>query len=302
MKPSHIKTAGLLILLTMSLPIALKAQMIAENASFNKVSSGYEFTEGPYWHPDGYLLFSDIPANKIFKWKPGQEKSNVFLSPSGHSNGITATPEGDLLIAQHDGKISKVVENKKLKVLADSYEGKRLNSPNDLTVASSGTIYFTDPPFGVSKENRELDFSGVYMLTPDGKPQLMYDGFSRPNGIVLNPEESKVYVNDTATGQIMVFDRTEKGRLVNGRKFASVGASDKSGAADGMIVDRKGNLYTTGPGGIYVFSSNGEQLQFIETPARATNLGWGGSDLKTVFVTTPAAVYSIRMANTGFKR
>ncbi len=297
----NIFVLGMGMLFLLFSPNVEAQQIVVEGSSLEEVTSGYEFTEGPYWHPDGFLLFSDIPANTIYKWKPGASESEVFLKPSDHSNGITATPKGMLVLAQHDGKISLVDRDKSVTTAADSYNGKRLNSPNDVTATSDGTIYFTDPPFGVSEENRELPFSGVYMLKPNGDPQLQFDGFNLPNGIVLSPDESKVYVNDTATGQILVFDRAEDGSLTNKRKFANVGPSGESGAADGMVVDSEGRLYSTGPGGISVFSVDGEKITSIEMSVRATNLEWGGADLDQLYLTTPSTVYRLEMDVTGFK-
>ena len=284
-------------------PLGVFAQnVVAEGEKPEEVISGYQFTEGPYWHPDGFLLFSDIPANTIYKWIPGNEDARIFMKPSGHSNGITSLPGGELLLAQHDGMVSMVNKDDKMKVLAKSYRGKRLNSPNDVTVASDGTIYFTDPPFGVDKENKELSINGVYMLKQGKKPQLMFEKFDRPNGIVLSPDESKVYVNDTSTGQIWVLRRDEDGSLVDARSFAGVGEASETGAADGMVVDREGRLYSTGPGGIYLFSAEGKQLQHIEMPARVTNMEWGGEELKTLYMTTPASIYRLEMAVVGFKK
>lgn len=276
--------------------------IVAEGSSLEEVTSGYQFTEGPYWHPDGFLLFSDIPANTVYKWTPGSKESKVFKKPSGHSNGITAGADGQIILAQHDGKISRMGEDGSMVVLADSYKGKRLNSPNDVTVASDGIIYFTDPPFGVDKENRELSFSGVFMLRPDGKPLLQFKGFSRPNGIVLSPDESKVYVNDSETGRIIVFERKKDGSLTNKKQFADVGPSSETGAADGMVVDRQGRLYSSGPEGVTVFSPGGEKVEVIDLPAQVTNAGWGGLELKTLYFTTPATVYRLKMGVKGYKK
>lgn len=285
------------------LPIKTNGQdVVAEDSSPVKITSGYQFTEGPYWHPDGFLLFSDIPANIIYKWEPESGEASTYINPSGHSNGITSRPDDNLILAQHDGMVSMIDQTKKIHVLADTYNGKRLNSPNDVTVSSNGIVYFTDPPFGVNEDKKELDVNGVYMLLPDGGLKLMYEGFERPNGIVLSPEETKVYVNDTSTGQIIVFDRAEDGSLTNMQKFANVGSSTDSGAADGMVVDQQGRLYSTGPGGIYVFSSEGEKIQQIKMPARATNMGWGGPENKSLFITTPSAVYRMEMSVTGVKK
>ena len=293
---------GFGLLLLFCAPQVKGQQIVAEGSSPEAVTSGFQFTEGPYWHSDGYLLFSDIPANTIYKWTPGSKESEVFMKPSGHSNGITATPEGMLVLAQHDGKVSVVNWDKNVTTVAKSYEGKRLNSPNDATVASDGTIYFSDPPFGVSEEKRELSFSGVYMLKPNETPKLQFDGFSRPNGVVLSPDESKLYVNDSSTGRILVFDRTEDGPLTNKTEFANVGQANDSGAADGMVVDSQGRLYSTGPGGVTVFAPDREEITFIEISNQVTNLEWGGPNLNDLYMTTPSTVYRLKMAVTGFKK
>lgn len=274
-------------------------QNIVTAGNPQKVTNGFEFTEGPYWHPDGYLLFSDIPDNTIYRWKPGSMESDIFLKPSKHSNGIAADGEGRLILAQHDGMISAIDEGQQMKVLANQFEGKRLNSPNDLAISSNGVIYFTDPPFGVSKEERELSFSGVYMLKKGGDPQLMFDGFDTPNGIVLNEDESKVYVNNSNTGQIMCFTVAKDGTLRSPTNFANVGTTSDTGSADGMVMDQEGRLYSTGPGGIYVFSAEGNQVDKISLPVRATNLGWGGADNKTLYITTPSAIYQLKMKVKG---
>lgn len=303
MRIINTKIIGLTLVCFFVVPALVNAQnLVADGGEAEIITSGFQFTEGPYWHPDGYLLFSDIPANTIYRWTPGTTESKVFMNPSGHSNGITADSEGNLILAQHDGMISVVNNNKKVVVQAQSYDGKRLNSPNDLTVASDGTIYFTDPPFGVSDEDRELTFSGVYMLKPDGKPQLMFDGFDLPNGVVLTADESTAYVNNSSSGKIMAFDVAENGQLTNGRDFASVGAGEESGSADGMVIDVEGRLYSTGPGGIHVFSADGEQVQMIEMPARVTNMGWGGPENKILYLTTPSAIYRMKMTTEGVQK
>jgi len=303
MDAMRFKIWGLLLVgLLLSPAVLLGQNVVKEGAEPQKVTSGYQFTEGPYWHPDGFLLFSDIPANTIYKWEPGSDKATPYVKPSGHSNGITALPNGKLVIAQHDGMISMIDKDRKLHILAKAYHGKRLNSPNDVTVSSDGTIYFTDPPFGVSDSEKVLSVNGVYMLKRGHDPQLMFDKFKQPNGIVLSPDESKVYVNDAATGHIEVFDVSDDGSLVNPRHFASVGPSGDSGAADGMAVDKDGRLYSMGPGGIHVFNAQGERIQIIDLPARGTNMEWGGQHDKTLFITTPSAVYKLAMNVLGAQK
>lgn len=268
--------------------------LVKEGTELQKITDGYRFTEGPFWHPDGYLLFSDIPANTIYKWHPDSTEARVFLKPSGHSNGITMDPKGRVIISQHDGRISAFADDS-LMVLASAYNGKRLNSPNDATVKSDGTIYFTDPPFGVSDEDKELAINGVYRIAKDGTVELMYDKLSRPNGIVFSPDEKTLYVNDVASGEILAFDVTTDGSVSLPTRFANVGEADSTGAADGMVVDRTGRLYTTGPGGIYVFSPEGEQVEKITLSIRVTNLEWGREGENELFISTPSAIYRLQM-------
>lgn len=302
MESFKIYFATVIGVILLSPAVVLSQDIVAEDSSPEEITSGYDFTEGPFWHPDGYLLFSNIPGNTIQKWTPGNSESNIFMSPSGHSNGITSNPQGEIVLAQHDGMISKVDNNKNVVVLARSYEGKRLNSPNDLVVSSDGIIYFTDPPFGVSDEERKLEFSGVYMLKENEGLQLLYKEFDRPNGIVLSPDEAKAYVNNSSDGSIIQFDRSENGELTNPREFANVGAAGENGAADGMAVDTEGRVYSTGPGGFYIYSPEGKLVQKVELPARATNLAWGGTDYKSLYITTPSSVYRLKTNARGAAR
>ena len=267
------------------------------------VTGEYQFTEGPYWHPDGFLLFSDIPANTVYQWMPGMNKAEVYLKPSGHSNGITADGEGNLILAQHDGMVSRVSADKKMTTLVSSYKGKRLNSPNDVAVHSSGAVYFTDPPFGVSEEDRELDFSGVFRLGPDGSLTLLYDGFSRPNGIVFSPDEKTLYVNDSNTGKILAFEVMGDGSVGDPVEFASVGERGQGGAADGMVVDSKGNLYSTGPGpALHVFSPEGDKILQVDFDEQVTNAGWGGENSRVLYITGADNVYRLMMSVDGLQQ
>lgn len=274
---------------------AFAQSVVEKGAEPEVIVDGFQFTEGPFWHPDGYLLFSDIPANTIYQWQPGWNKAEVFLKPSGYSNGITMDKKGRIIVAQHDGKISAITKDTTVVTLAAAYDGKRLNSPNDVAVKSDGAIYFTDPPFGGSEEQKELDINGVFRITTNGQVELLYDQLSRPNGIVFSPDEQTLYVNDLSSGRILSFDVTTDGNVSLPTDFANVGASDSTGAADGMVVDSEGRLYSTGPGGIYVFSPSGEQIEKIELPVRATNLGWGREGMNELYITTPSAVYRLKM-------
>lgn len=259
------------------------------------ITTGHQFTEGPYWDPEGHLIFSDIPANRVMKWTPGSTGSEVYIDSSGNSNGITATPEGVLILAQHAGKVSKVMGDIQLIPIAEEYQGKRLNSPNDVVVRSDGLIYFTDPTFGVSDEDRELEITGVYRINPDSSLTLLYEDIALPNGIVFSPDETKLYVADSETGQITRFDVLENGDVENPTEFANIGAMTEMGGADGMTVDSEGRLYTTGPNGLIVFDAEGNQLEQLSFDQQVTNVAFGGTDGNDLFITSVDDVYRVRV-------
>jgi len=264
---------------------------VPKGATVELVDDGFEFTEGPIWY-QGTLLFSDIPANTVYQWTP-DDGTSVFMKPSGHANGLAIDSAGQLLLAQHDGQVGRRTADGSVTVLADTYGGKRLNSPNDLTVASDGTIYFTDPPYGVDENDRELSFSGVYRLSPNGELTLLTKTFARPNGICLSPNDSTLYVNDSRETRIRAYDVTESGDLENGRQFAAPTDEGAEGSTDGMKVDAQGNLYTTGPGGVWVYSPDGTQQARIAVPKAPTNLAFGGPDRKTLYITARPHVYRV---------
>lgn len=259
------------------------------------VTSGFQFTEGPLWHPEGFLIFSDIPASIIYKWTPGNPESEVFIEPSGNSNGIKSLPDGTIIVAQHAGRVSIVTEDLQLEPIAEQYDGKRLNSPNDIAVRSDGLIYFTDPDFGVSDENKELDFQGVYRINSDGSLTVVYDEFALPNGLVFTPDENYLYVNNSATGDIRRFEVIENGDLGESILFANIGEMGRLGGADGMVVDSAGRLYTTGPNGFIVFDEDGQQLHQIRFDKQITNLAWGGEDGNDLFITSRDDVLRLRV-------
>lgn len=283
---------GFALLLSGCASDAPPSSPVPDDASVELIGEGFEFTEGPFWY-DGRLVFSDIPANTVYQWTP-EEGTSVFLEPSGHSNGLRTDNEGRLLLAQHDGQIGRLTQEREVEPLVESYEDQRLNSPNDLDVSSDGSIYFTDPPYGVDEEDRELDFSGVYRLDPDGDLTLLTDEFSRPNGICLSPDESRLYVNDSEETFIQVYDVADDGSITNGRRFATPEAEEE-GTTDGMKVDSEGNLYTTGPGGVWVYAPDGELLDRISVPEAPTNLAFGGEDGQTLFITARPNVYRVRV-------
>lgn len=276
--------------------------LLIEGEEPEVIAGPFEFTEGPYWHPDGYLLFSDIPANRVYRWSEDMEQPEVFIDSSGNSNGIQADVDGNILLAQHQGSISKVNDDGQLEVLADSYEGSRLNSPNDIAVHSNGNIFFTDPPFGVDDEDRELEFSGVYKLTPEGELTLVHDELEYPNGIVFSPDESVLYVSESGSGDITVFEVDENGDPHSPQQFANIGSMGEMGGADGMVADQQGNLYTTGPNGLTIFDSEGNELHQLTFDEQITNLEWGGDESNQLFITGSDHVYRFPINTTGNKK
>jgi len=288
-----------LLMIVGSLGVASgQSRPVPRGVTVELVEDGFKFTEGPLWYDDG-LLFSDIPANTVYRWTP-DEGTSVFLKPSGHANGLAIGPEGDLLLAQHDGQVGRYTDGT-VTSLVSSYGGKRLNSPNDLTVAADGTIYFTDPPYGVDKEDRQLDFSGVYRLSPEGRLTLLTKAFERPNGISLSPGDSTLYVNDSRETLIRAYDVTAEGGIENARVFARPTDEDADGTTDGMAVDANGNLYTTGPGGVWVYAPDGTRLARIAVPKAPTNLAFGGPERKTLYITARPHVYRVSVTVPGLE-
>lgn len=263
------------------------------------VATGFEFTEGPVWHPDGYLFLSDIPAHRIFKLTP-DGTSEVFREPSGGANGLTFDRQGRLIACEyHSRRVSRTESDGAISVLADSYHGKRLNSPNDVVVKSDGSIYFTDPFYGFpADQERELDFQGVYRIAPDGAITLLVDDFGVPNGLAFSPDERILYIDDSRHQHVRAFDVLSDGSLANGRILIDMRA-DARGAADGMKVDISGNLYVTGAGGTWVISRSGEHLGTIVTPELPENCAFGGPDHKTLFIAARTSIYSVRLSIAG---
>lgn len=271
------------------------------NSVLEKIADGFQFVEGPVWHPEGFLLFSDIPENTIYQWQP-DKPVQVFRQPSGNANGNTLDLETRLVTAEHSNRrVSRTEEDGEIVTLVSEYQDKKLNSPNDLVVKSDGSIYFTDPPYGIKSDQEELGFYGVYRLSPEGELTLLVDDFVRPNGIAFSPDETRLYVNDSQEGHVRVFDVKPDGTLTNGRIFATQKDPNKKGVPDGMKVDTLGNVYSTGPGGVWVFSPSGEKLGIIETPETAANIAWGDADYKTLYITASSGLYRIRLNVEGVK-
>lgn len=274
--------------------------IIDSNANVEKFSSGFQFTEGPLWHPDGFLLFSDIPADTIYKLTT-DSKIFVFRRPAGKPNGNTFDQQGRLITAEHSRRLIRTEKSGQTTVLAERYQGKRLNSPNDVVVKSNGNIYFTDPPYGISKEKEELGFYGIYTLTPNGTLTLLSKEMVRPNGIAFSPDEKKLYVDDSEKLNIRVFDVKPDGTLTNSKVFAELPGPTDKGVPDGMKVDVKGNIYCSGSGGVWIFAPTGQLLGKILVPEVVTNLAWGDQDHKTLYITANKGIYRTRLKIPGIR-
>ena len=263
--------------------------------------------EGPVWIKEGkYLLFSDIHANKRRKYTPGQAGVTVFKEPTNRANGLTRDLQGRLLACEHDSRrVTRQEADGSITVIANSFQGKRLNRPNDVVVKSDGSIYFTDPGANILPDQWDLTFGGVYRVSADlGSMTLLIDHFVQPNGLCFTPDESQLYVNDTTRAHIRVFDVGSDHALSNGRVFAeAIGDGDlaKGELVDGMKLDERGNVYVTGPKGVWIFAPDGEHLGVIEVPENVGNLNWGGDDWRTLFIPASTSVYSVRMKVGGNK-
>ena len=280
---------------------ALK-DLVGENAPVRVIGSGFLFTEGPIWHPrDQYLLFSDMPADtrRRFDGKTVREQAR----PSNKGNGMTYDANLNLLVCEHaTSSVARFIggADGAREVLASHFEGKELNSPNDIVAARNGSIYFTDPTygrmpvFGVERPT-QLGFQGVYRIATDKKLELMVERslFTQPNGLCFSPDERLLYVNDTEQANIRVFDVVDSA-LTNMRVFAS-GITDpgKTGAPDGMKCDERGNIWITGPGGLWIYAPDGTLIGKIAVPEMVANLHWGSRDWRTLFITASTSLYAI---------
>ncbi|MCH7906914.1 MAG: SMP-30/gluconolactonase/LRE family protein [Chloroflexi bacterium] len=284
--------------------------LILPDERLRKLGDGYQWAEGTTWVPDdsesggGYLLWSDIPNDRMLRWSES-DGTTVFRQPCGYTNGHTLDREGRLVSCEHGGRrVSRTEPDGTVVSLVDSYEGKRLNSPNDLVVKSDGTIWFTDPPYGIlsdregHKAESELGANYVFRLWPDtGKIEIVSDRFDRPNGIAFSPDESVLYVSDTGhepdspEASIHAFDAAPDGALSNHRIYAR----PDSGKSDGFRVDSDGNVWSSAGDGVHVFSPAGELLGVVLTPDRNANLDFGGPDGTTLFIAVNQEAYSIKV-------
>ena len=292
-------------------------ELVTPGTQLEKLAGGFLFTEGPVWVPatansPGYLLFSDPNANTIYRWSPEGQVS-VFRTKSGYSgfnvgeyhqpgsNGLTLDAKGRLTINQHGNRrVIRVEPRGNITVLADRYDGQRLNSPNDLVYRSDGALYFTDPPFGLPNvfddPRKELPYSGVYCVK-DGQVKLVSTDLDAPNGIALSPDEKALYVNNWNDTKkvILRYDVNADCTLSNGTLFFDMTHAPGEDALDGLKVDRKGNVYSTGPGGLWIVSPEGKQLGLIKGPEDPHNMAWGDDDGKTLYITALTGIYRIKM-------
>lgn len=291
-------------------------RLIPPGAKIEKLAEGYDWSEGPVWdRKGGFLLFSDVPRNIVYRWTPGTAKPDVFLQPSGYtgssprggepgSNGLLIDSQGRLILCQHgDRRVARLDADRKFVTLADRYEGKRFSSPNDGVYHSDGSLFFTDPPYGLEKGNadpkKEIPFNGVYRLSPTGALTLLTREVTFPNGIGLSPDEKMLYVasSDPDKAIWMAFPLKADGTIGAGRVFfdATRGVKTLKGLPDGLKVDKEGNLFATGPGGVLIFAPDGTHLGTLNTGEATANVGWG-DDGSTLYIT--ADMYLARVKTT----
>jgi gluconolactonase len=286
-----------------------------------KVADGFSFTEGPVWHPDGYLLFSDPNTNTIYRYNPANHNVTVYMSHSGYtgadigdyhqpgSNGLTIDKEGRLIIDQHGNRrVIRLEKKGPITILSDNFDGKRLNSPNDLVLKSDGSLYITDPPYGLpglfNDPQKETPYSGVYMIK-NGKTVLLTKDLGGPNGIAFSPDEKYLYIGNWDirdihhTKTVWRYEVQADGTLKNGKNFFDWNLTEDDEAIDGIKVDKAGNLFVSAPGGVWIISAEGKLLGKIVTPERPANMAWG-DDGKTLYLTAHTSLYKIRV-NTGGK-
>jgi len=295
--------------------------LVPRGAALEKVAGGFGWADGPVWDAArGSLLVSDIPKNSVYEWRDGHGL-HLFMHPSGYtgaarfagrepgSHGLAFDADKRLVLCEHgDRRIARLEADGRKTTLADHYEGKRLNSPNDLVFAANGDLYFTDPPFGLPKgfedPQRELAWSGVYRLTPGGRLTLLTRELKAPNGIVLSPSGRTLYVSNSDRNHPVwvAYDLEPDGALGGGRIFFDAGAwtRTKKGTPDGMKADAAGNLFAAGPGGVHVFAPDGVHLGSLELDVPASNVAWGG-DGSTLYVTASSAIYRIGLTTRGLR-
>ena len=273
----------------------LKSLFVGGNAE--RIATSFLFTEGPVWC-DGVLRFSDIPGDCIYQWHPDGHVSR-WRHPSGNSNGLTRDRNGMVVACEHGNRrVSRSDAHGNPHTIVDRYNGKRLNSPNDVVVRSDGVIFFTDPPYGIDESQREQPLNGVYAVHPDGQMLLVGTDFDRPNGLAFSPDEKTLYIGDSRRRHVRAFDVASDGTLSNSRTPFDMD-HPQPGSPDGMKVDQAGRLYVAGATGIWVFEPSGELIGIIAMPELPANLAWGDADLQTLYITARTSVYRIRTTTPG---
>jgi gluconolactonase len=287
--------------------------LIAPAAKIEVLASGFNWSEGPVWR-DGGIVFSDVPENTVFGWKEGDTSAKVVLKPSGSlkgdaqgSNGLQLDAQGNLILCQHgERRIARLEKDGSFTSLADKFEGKRFNSPNDLVIAKNGAIFFTDPPYGLKKgEAPELPQHGVYAVTPAGKVSLVIADIRFPNGIALSPDQKILYiaVSDPQNTRVMAYDLQDDDSAKNGHVFFNaqpLKSAQRKGGCDGMKVDTNGNIWTSGPGGILIISKDGKHLGTILTGQATANCAFGGEDRSTLYITADMFLLRVKTLTKGF--
>ena len=294
--------------------------LLPKEARMEKLASGFKWAEGPIWNKAGsFILFSDVPENVIYKWQEGDTKATPFMRPSGYtgsvarggepgSNGLTMDKSGRLILCEHgDRRVARQELDGTKKTLADKYDGKRLNSPNDVVVKSNGDVYFTDPPYGLVKNwedpAREQDVCGVYRVAEDGKVTLLTGELKRPNGLAFSPDEKILYVaqSDGEKPIIMAYPVKDDGTIDAGKVFFDalpLAKQGKKGAPDGMKVDKDGNLWATGPGGVLILAPDGTHLGTLATGVNTANCNWG-DDGSVLYITADKQLCRVKTSTKG---
>ncbi len=271
------------------------------NAQVEQIATGFQQPEGPVWMDGVGLLFSDIRANIIYCWSPYDSSVTEYMNPSDSSNGLTFDLDNNLILTQMGKRrVSRRESDSSITPLAETYNGKRFNSPNDLVVKSDSSIFFTDPDFNTPiGEPKELDFQGVFRIGKNGNIQVLDSTtFDKPNGICFSPDESKLYVNESPLRIIYVWDVVDDSTIANRTVFFTI---PSMGYADGMKVDTAGNLYCTGPTGVWVISPDGVCIDTILVPENPSNCNWGDEDRKTLYITAGSSLYRIRLEQGSIK-
>jgi gluconolactonase len=281
-------------------------RIVPRSSELDVIANDLLFGEGPVWNKrTGEFFWVDIIGDAIWKWKRGVGRE-IVMRPSYKADGMTFDRQGRLVVCGWSWRrVWRLEEDGTVTTLCSEFEGKKLNSPNDLVVKSDGSIYFTDPSGGLNNVEmhgedvqRYIDYHGVYRISPEGKTTLAVKDFTYPNGLAFSADESLLYINDTRENLIKVYDVNKDGSVKNGRLFCKMVGSE-AGVADGMKIDTEGNVYCTGPAGVQVFAPDGKLLGRIKLPGHTTNMGWGDDDWKSLYVTTYSSLFRIRLGIPG---